>query len=74
MDADDLEAAEQCLMPIEERLAPMPSSADINTECRAIHQRRNTLHNNRNLSRKALRREVLHSSVKVWENNEDSHD
>ena len=74
LDADDLEAAEQCLMSIEESLAPFPSSAAINTECRAIHQRRNMLHNNRNLSRKTLRREVLRSSLNVWEHNEDSHD
>ena len=74
LDADDLEAAEQCLMSIEESLAPLPSSAAINTECRAIHQRRNMLHNNRNLSRKTLRREVLRSSLNVWEHNEDSHD
>ena len=74
LDADDLEAAEQCLMSIEESLAAMPSSAAINTERRAIQLRRNMLHNNRNLSRKALRREALRSSVNVWEHNEDSHD
>ena len=61
-------------MSIEESLAPMPSSAAINTECCAIHQRRNMVHNNRNLSRKALRREALRSSVNMLEQNEDSHD
>ena len=61
-------------MSIEESLAAMPSSAAINTERRAIQQRRNMLHNNRNLSPKALRREALRSSVNVWEHNEDSHD
>ena len=60
-------------MSIEESLAAMPSSAAINTERRAIQLRRNMLHNNRNLSRKALRREALRSSVNVWEHNEDSH-
>ena len=70
-DADDLEAAEQCLMSIDEHLAAMPCNA-INTERHAIQQRRSMLHNDRNLSRKSLRREALRSSVNVWEQNEES--
>ena len=72
LDADDLEAAEQCLMSIDEHfLAAMPCSAAINTERHAIQQRRSMLHNDRNLSRKSLRREALRSSVNVWEQNEE---
>ena len=72
LDADDLEAAEQCLLSIDASLAAMPCSAAINTERHAIQQRRSMLHNNRNRSRKNLRREVLRSSVNVWEQREDS--
>ena len=72
LDADDLEAAEQCLMSIDEHLAAMPCSAAINTERHALQQRRHMLHKDRNLSRKTLRREALRSSVNVWEQSEDS--
>ena len=72
LDADDLEAAEQCLMSIDASLAAMPCSAAINTERHAIQQRRSMLHKDRNLSRKNLRREALRSSVNVWEQSEDS--
>ena len=72
LDADDLEAAEQCLMSIDESLAAMPCSDVINTERHAIQQRRSMLHKDRNLSRKNLRREALRSSVNVWEQIEDS--
>ena len=72
LDADDLEAAEQCLMSIDETLAAMPCSAAINTERDAIQQRRSMLHKDRNLSRKNLRRESLRSSVNVWEQSTDS--
>ena len=72
LDADDLEAAEQCLMSIDEHLAAMPCSAAINTERHAIQQRRTMLHKDRNRSRKSLRREALRSSVNVWEQSTDS--
>ena len=55
-----------------ESLAAMPCSAAINTERHAIQQRRAMLHQDRNRSRKNLRREALRSSVNVWEENEDS--
>ena len=67
LDADDLEAAEECLMSIDASLAAMPCSSAINTERHAIQQRRSMLHKDRNLSRKNLRREALRSSVNVWE-------
>ena len=72
IDADDLEGAEQCLTAIDESLASMPCSAAINTERHAIQQRRAMLHQDRNRSRKNLRREALRSSVNVWEESEDS--
>ena len=71
LDADDLEAAEQCLMSIDEHLAAMPCSAAINTERHALQRRRSMLHKDRNLSRKSLRREALRSSVNVWEQDEE---
>lgn len=74
LDADDLEAAEQCLISIDENLAAMPCSAAINTERHALQQRRSMLHMDRNLSRKSLRREALRSSVNVWEQNEEQPD
>ena len=72
LDADDLEAAEQYLMTIDESLAAMPCSAAISTERHAIQQRRSMLHKDRNLSRKNLRREALRSSLNVWEERNDS--
>jgi saccharopine dehydrogenase-like NADP-dependent oxidoreductase len=74
LDADDLDAAEQCLLSIDASLAAMPCSTAINTERHAIQQRRSMLHNNRNRSSKTLRREALRSSVNVWQQREERPD
>ena len=69
LDADDLESAEQCLTAIDHSLASMPISEAIVAERHALTQRRAMLRSDRNRSRKTLRREMLRSSLTVWDEN-----
>ena len=70
LDADDLESAEQSLTAIDHSLASMPISEAIVAERHALTQRRAMLRTDRNRSRKSLRRDMLRSSLNVWDENQ----
>jgi Ca-activated chloride channel family protein len=71
LDRDDFPAAMGILAAIDGRLASLPQSEAVQRERRLLAEKQALLHQDRNLSRKRLRRESLRSSLSVWEGRDD---
>jgi len=67
LDRGDEETALHCLQSIDLDLAAMPQSSSISVERERLAEQRQLLTSDRNLSRKRLRRDVLRSSLNVWD-------
>lgn len=67
LDHGDLQGALFSIAAMDERLADLPQSAAIQRERQLLAEKRALMHQDRNLSRKRLRREALRSSLNVWE-------
>ncbi len=71
LDQGDLQAAMTILSAIDGRLAALPQSEAVQRERRLLAQKQALLQQDRNLSRKRLRRESLRSSMSVCEGRDD---
>ena len=67
LDRGDEGMALDCLQSIDLELAAMPQSSSIGEERERLADQRQLLMSDRNLSRKRLRRDVLRSSLNVWD-------
>jgi Ca-activated chloride channel family protein len=67
LDRGDEGMALDCLQSIDLELAAMPQSSSISEERERLADQRQLLMSDRNLSRKRLRRDVLRSSLNVWD-------
>jgi Ca-activated chloride channel family protein len=72
LDRGDLQAAMSSLMAIDQRLAGLPQSEAIARERQLLDEKKTLMSQDRNLSRKRLRRESLRSSLSVWEGGDDN--
>ena len=71
LDQGDLQGALFSLASMDDRLADLPQSAAIERERQLLAEKRALMQQDRNLSRKRLRRESLRSSLNVWEGGDD---
>jgi Ca-activated chloride channel family protein len=71
LDRGDLDAAMASLDGIDHRLAGLPQSDSVQRERRLLAEKKELMQQDRNLSRKRLRRESLRSSLSVWEGSDD---
>lgn len=71
LDRGDLQAAMTILSAIDGRLAALHQSEAVQRERRLLAKKQALLQQDRNLSRKRLRRESLRSSMSVWEGRDD---
>ena len=67
LDQGDLQGALFSLGAMDERLADLPQSDAIQRERQLLAEKRALMQQDRNLTRKRLRRESLRSSLNVWE-------
>lgn len=72
LDRGNLRAARAHLEAIDQRLSLLPQSEAIQRERLLLEEKKALLDQDRNLSRKRLRRESLRSSMSVWEPDTDS--
>jgi Ca-activated chloride channel family protein len=72
LDRGDLRAAMTSLDAIDQRLKGLPQSDAITRERRLLAEKKELMQQDRNLSRKRLRRESLRSSLSVWEGGDDN--
>ena len=72
LDRGDLRAAMASLEAIDQRLQALPQSDAIRRERRLLAEKKELMTQDRNLSRKRLRRESLRSSLNVWESGDDN--
>jgi Ca-activated chloride channel family protein len=72
LDRGDLRAAMASLEAIDQRLKGLPQSDAITRERRLLAEKKELMTQDRNLSRKRLRRESLRSSLNVWESGDDN--
>jgi len=72
LDRGDLQAAMISLSAIDGRLAALPQSEGVQRERRLLAEKQALMQQDRNLSRKRLRRESLRSSLNVWEGGDDN--
>jgi hypothetical protein len=74
LDRGNLRAARAHLEAIDQRLSLLPQTDAIQRERLLLEEKKALLDQDRNLSRKRLRRESLRSSMSVWEPPTDSTD
>ncbi|WP_094559300.1 VWA domain-containing protein [Synechococcus sp. 8F6] len=72
LDRGDLRAAMASIEAIDQRLKGLPQSDAITRERRLLAEKKELMTQDRNLSRKRLRRESLRSSLNVWESGDDN--
>jgi Ca-activated chloride channel family protein len=72
LDQGNLHAAAASLASIDQHLAALPQSAAVVRERQLLIEKQELLQQDRNLSRKRLRRESLRSSLNVWEGGDDN--
>ena len=72
LDQGDLQGALFSLGAMDERLADLPQSDAIQRERQLLAEKRVLMQQDRNLSRKRLRRESLRSSLSVWDADNDN--
>ena len=72
LDQGNLHAAAASLASIDQHLAALPQSDAVVRERQLLKEKQELLQQDRNLSRKRLRRESLRSSLSVWEGGDDS--
>jgi Ca-activated chloride channel family protein len=72
LDRGNLRAARAHLEAIDQRLSLLPQSEAIQKERLLLEEKKALLDQDRNLSRKRLRRESLRSSLSVWEGGDDN--
>jgi Ca-activated chloride channel family protein len=70
LDHGDLQGALFSISAMDERLADLPQSTAIQRERQLLAEKRALMQQDRNLSRKRLRRESLRSSLSVWDSGE----
>jgi hypothetical protein len=71
LDRGNLRAARAHLEAIDQRLSLLPQSEAIQRERLLLEEKKALLDQDRNLSRKRLRRESLRSSLSVWDGSDD---
>jgi Ca-activated chloride channel family protein len=74
LDRGNLRAARALLEAIDQRLSLLPQTVAIQRERLLLEEKKVLLDQDRNLSRKRLRRESLRSSMSVWEPDTDSNE
>jgi Ca-activated chloride channel family protein len=72
LDQGNLHAAAASLASIDQHLAALPQSDAVVRERQLLKEKQELLQQDRNLSRKRLRRESLRSSLSVWEGGDDN--
>jgi Ca-activated chloride channel family protein len=72
LDRGNLRAARAHLEAIDQRLSLLPQSDAIQKERLLLEEKKALLDQDRNLSRKRLRRESLRSSLSVWDGGDDN--
>jgi Ca-activated chloride channel family protein len=72
LDRGNLRAARAHLEAIDQRLSLLPQSEAIQKERLLLEEKKALLDQDRNLSRKRLRRESLRSSLSVWDGGDDN--
>lgn len=72
LDQGDVHGAATSLASIDLHLAALPQSDAVMRERQLLQEKQELLCQDRNLSRKRLRRESLRSSLNVWEGNDDN--
>ncbi|MFM1901079.1 MAG: hypothetical protein RLZZ216_1655, partial [Cyanobacteriota bacterium] len=72
LDQGDVHGAAASLASIDQHLAALPQSAAVMRERQLLQEKHELLQQDRNLSRKRLRRESLRSSLNVWEGGDDT--
>ena len=71
LDRGDLQSALASIEGIDTQLAGLPQSDAVQRERRLLAEKQELMQQDRNLSRKRLRRESLRSSLNVWEGRDD---
>jgi Ca-activated chloride channel family protein len=71
LDRGDLQSALASIAGIDMQLAGLPQSDAVQRERRLLAEKQALMQQDRNLSRKRLRRESLRSSLSVWESRDD---
>ena len=71
LDRGDLQSALASIEGIDTHLAGLPQSDAVQRERRLLAEKQELMQQDRNLSRKRLRRESLRSSLNVWEGRDD---
>jgi Ca-activated chloride channel family protein len=71
LDRGDLQSALASIAGIDMQLAGLPQSDAVQRERRLLAEKQALMQQDRNLSRKRLRRESLRSSLSVWEGRDD---
>lgn len=72
LDQGDVHGAAVSLASIDQHLAALPQSDAVMRERQLLQEKHELLQQDRNLSRKRLRRESLRSSLNVWEGGDDT--
>ena len=72
LDQEDVHGAAASLASIDQHLAALPQSDAVMRERQLLQEKHELLQQDRNLSRKRLRRESLRSSLNVWEGGDDN--
>ncbi len=72
LDQGDVHRAAASLASIDQHLAALPQSDAVMRERQLLQEKHELLQQDRNLSRKRLRRESLRSSLNVWEGGDDT--
>ena len=72
LDQGDVHGAAASLASIDQHLAALPQSDAVMRERQLLQEKHELLQQDRNLSRKRLRRESLRSSLNVWEGGDDN--
>ena len=72
LDQGDVHGAAASLASIDQHLAALPQSDAVMRERQLLQEKHELLQQDRNLSRKRLRRESLRSSLNVWEGGDDT--
>jgi Ca-activated chloride channel family protein len=72
LDRGNLRAARAHLEAIDQRLSLLPQTEAIQKERLLLEEKKTLLDQDRNLSRKRMRRESLRSSMSVWEPDTDT--
>jgi Ca-activated chloride channel family protein len=72
LDQGNVHAAAARLASIDQHLAALPQSDAVVRERQLLKEKQELLQQDRNLSRKRLRRESLRSSLSVWESGHDT--